>query len=454
MFCEICNIEVPDLILHQEHHRLNPRAVGDASDLICPACGKLFSLKRNCTRHALNCGQTKLYKCECGSSYKRADNLKTHQRKCNGKVNEQVKKPDKTWLCPYCNISVPENQKLKHYQSVEHKEKALIPTSVDTFLVDSCFEGNIVTYRIINNERTNLSMQSVLKAKRANIIHLLKQQVKKHHAVNFQAEVTTRYSKDDPAGETVDSTFYVLHKYADLNLSQVNNDEILNNKLDEVIDQLCSNSVEITTKGSGWTISDICHIDLKINKKVVLIGGGAFINLPEYHRKKKACINPEKDDNECFKWCIKAYLLYKILKKEFACKINSLIVDKALSSSARSTKIKNEYLILRRKLSNISITNEELVDRTYPTYFQGVEFPMKIVNIEDFMELNPHINVNVFGISAVDEQTVVGPLFASRRKAEHNINLLYLNDDEQAHYCWIKDLSRLVARQRKHKRSR
>lgn len=103
---------------------------------------------------------------------------------------------------------------------------------------------------------------------------------------------------------------------------------------------------------------------------------------------------------------------------------------------------------------NISSIDEKLVDDSFNIDFSGIEFPVKLENIDEFIASNHDININVFGISAEDNKTIVGPLFSSARKSTYNINLLLLTDGERSHYCWIRDLSKLASRQKKSRRDR
>jgi len=112
------------------------------------------------------------------------------------------------------------------------------------------------------------------------------------------------------------------------------------------------------------------------------------------------------------------------------------------------------------------------VDRTssYPHYsavpnLEGLEFPMKLGAITKFETLND-ISVNVFGLEMSGKNAFnTVPVRLTKTKRDKHVNLLLIqdkyypklndydtvpdNDDEdvdiKCHYCWIKDLSRLVS---------
>ena len=51
---------------------------------------------------------------------------------------------------------------------------------------------------------------------------------------------------------------------------------------------------------SGFTLDKIMHLYLNFHK-LVLTRGSSYTELPEWIKSKKAVINPQKEDEECFK---------------------------------------------------------------------------------------------------------------------------------------------------------
>ncbi|XP_025835969.1 uncharacterized protein LOC112906290 [Agrilus planipennis] len=94
---------------------------------------------------------------------------------------------------------------------------------------------------------------------------------------------------------------------------------------------------------------------------------------------------------------------------------------------------------------------------SYPHYsrtldYDGIQFPMKLTDIPKFESKN-HCSVNVYGTESVLKDgkwtwEIVGPLYYSPIKRRLHFNLLLLDDDlGNNHYCWIKDMSRLLSQQ-------
>jgi len=116
----------------------------------------------------------------------------------------------------------------------------------------------------------------------------------------------------------------ILFLLADGNLSsshfRTKNTTLLNSyeidkKIDKHIHEVIKRIDEFFKFGSGDRIYKILELDvniIKINK----ISAKSYINLPNFIKYKKSCINPKnKDDNECFKWAILAGLIYQDNKK-------------------------------------------------------------------------------------------------------------------------------------------
>ena len=209
-------------------------------------------MKNNRTRHIATCGSDeKKYRCGCGKGYKRSDHLKGHLKTCNGQpsapehipkeptlytapslgkdsksqcASEQEEENDDDniihisdseieedeegmWTCRYCDVTIHENEKLQHCTSIEHKERALIPDKEkDTYLIGNCFDRKMVTYRILNKDRTNLDMKGFLNEKKKTVTRLINEFTKEHITSNAQLEVTTKYTKIDAEGEVTVGT--------------------------------------------------------------------------------------------------------------------------------------------------------------------------------------------------------------------------------------------------------
>ena len=141
----------------------------------------------------------------------------------------------------------------------------------------------------------------------------------------------------------------------------------------------------------------------------------SFIPLPSDIYSRKAIVNVKNFDLECFKWSI----------------ISALHPVKNNSD----------------RIANYKPYSNEL-------NFNGISFPMELKNIAKFERQNEHISINVFGLekspvsgSSKIKYNIIGPLYHTKMRKENHINLLYLEaeNSNDGHFCWIKNMSRLVA---------
>ena len=124
--------------------------------------------------------------------------------------------------------------------------------------------------------------------------------------------------------------------------------------------------------------------------------------MPGLIKKKRAVVNIQNEDNECFKWSVLAALHPVLYTKH----------------PYRPSKYE-EY-------------KEELD-------FTGISFPVQIEDIPKFEKLNS-LSINVYIVA----EKLVNPLFISKEREQDPINLLLIEGEETNHYCCIKDYNGLL----------
>ncbi|CAG8718890.1 3405_t:CDS:2, partial [Dentiscutata heterogama] len=206
----------------------------------------------------------------------------------------------------------------------------------------------------------------------------------------------------------------------------------------EIIDQIEDEAIQ----ESGWSFVRAEEVFLEISAFRPL-HGSSYLSLPEALDKPQlGLINPQnRDDNECFKWCISAYH----------------IREEAIKNNRKPPHL-NEIHRLRR---NANIAN-----------YEGIKFLATLHDIDKFEEINPNYAINIFrpvyseafGTIKVD----IDPLHISERnyQVEHMIDLLYLTESEEnlndrknpndipeglkTHYILITDFTRLTHKWNNH----
>lgn len=171
---------------------------------------------------------------------------------------------------------------------------------------------------------------------------------------------------------------------------------------------------DLELRGSGFSLSEILELNIQISS-FDPCSGSAYIPLPKILQSKRAIINVQNKDNECFKYAVLAALC-----------------DKTEVHLERATKYKKPH-------------HQKKCD------FSGLQYPVDLKQISMFEEKNPSISINVYMFDDTSEK--VRPLRLTKQVKTKHIHLLLLSkkhdydDESQSHYCWIKDLSMLLSAQ-------
>ena len=164
-------------------------------------------------------------------------------------------------------------------------------------------------------------------------------------------------------------------------------------------------------EGSGWVFMEVIKLILQIDKWDPL-KASSYIDLPPELKNKKALINMQNTDNKCFLWSV----LRGLNPKDK----NAGRIDKDLKSKENTLNM------------------------------EGIDYPVNIKgDIKRFEKQNPDISVSVLGYSK-DEK--IYPLrrskHAMKNKRKYNIILLLIKDENNnSHYCLVKDESALLTSQ-------
>lgn len=161
--------------------------------------------------------------------------------------------------------------------------------------------------------------------------------------------------------------------------------------------------------GSGWIFDKLQSAHLEVAKYSPLAGSGS-VAIPNKIKKMKSVLNITAPDNRCFLYCI--------LAKLFPVKTHA----------DRYTK----YL--------------EYVDKIN---FGTATFPVKMSDISTIEKLN-NLSIAVFGWD-YDEDSAVPLKHGSGIGTQ--VDLLYLQDDDAAHYLLIKDFNAFMRHRTKHHNS-
>ncbi|CAH1639524.1 unnamed protein product [Spodoptera littoralis] len=304
------------------------------------------------------------------------------------------------FFCKSCKIYV--SKLSSHYRSNIHKSNRLSNSEIDNVqVIASAFKKRIISYKI-NPIVFTITPETFLSQISNTVYNTIKKSLKEHKAIKVNFELFVSYilpKNDEISMKSFNTKFNIIVQSTDI--------ADIYRKCSEKLTSKCS---EFELSDSGWTINFISHLEVNINKYNPL-RAGTYLQLPTVIRNTKSCLNIRNNDNYCFLWCLSAHM-YPTVQNPNRTK-----------SYPHYTKLFN--------LNNLS----------YPPNFNDIKI---------FEMNNPFISVNVYGLDSNNH--VTGPLYLTCKRKLIHANLLYIFQNGKAHFCLIKDFSRLLHRQlTKHK---
>ena len=192
--------------------------------------------------------------------------------------------------------------------------------------------------------------------------------------------------------------------YFNSNLKTIIQKDTVTGEYRVMSNEILENVANFQRRGSGWIFRTVLSMDIHLNKYEPL-SGSSYIPLPKVLQSKKAIVNVKnEEDNECFKWSITTAMYPAENHPEKICK--------------------------------------QLKENSEKFNWDGINFPASFKDIDKFEKLNPSISINVFSY----EQEVY-PLRITKKANDKTVNLLLISKGENQHYCWIKNMSRLLTSQ-------
>ena len=192
-----------------------------------------------------------------------------------------------------------------------------------------------------------------------------------------------------------------FHSKTYTNLEETNEYDILEHMIEEILEGIST----FVDEGTGWYFKEVISLEIHtVDYKP--IKGFSYIPLPDFIMRKNVIINIKNEDDKCFLWSVLRYLHPKQIHGE---RLTDLI------------KYENDL------------------------NFKGIEFPVKVKDIQKFENQNPNLpGINVFPIN---DNNKIYPLRLNQKDAKKSIDLFLFSEDENQHYSLIKNFSRLARSQ-------
>ncbi|KAL4119500.1 hypothetical protein QTP88_012307 [Uroleucon formosanum] len=189
-----------------------------------------------------------------------------------------------------------------------------------------------------------------LNALKSDLTNVLETHVKKN-AIKFNLKLEATYNRPNVENSSENRAF----KTSAVELFRESDILAL---VEESFTKLLTEEEAYTGRGSGFTLESIDGLLLGVYKYTPM-SGSSYISLPDSIDRKKGTINPQNNDQQCFKWSI----LAKHVTEQTKCRIGE-----------NYRKHEGKYI------------------------FDGISFPTPLSDIKIFEKNNPFVSINIFGI--------------------------------------------------------
>ena len=266
--------------------------------------------------------------------------------------------------------------------------------------LEQAFGGAYRSYRI--NGRPKIDIDTFFNRIGKRLIELIEQELKTRTSARIQTTAWIRFVRDGPPwgpGEAHDEEGQERIESA---FNSLMTSVYRGSETDQIVDGMIANmkfQIENPVLLNSRSVFDeFLYLDVNFHQ-LNLTRGSSYLPLPDWLVRKKAIVNPDNDDKECFKCSV-------------------------IEAGKVGTKDPQRVSNLRKFSDNYD--------------WSGLEFPVSIKDIRKFENRN-NISVNVLAVEGRDIY-----IHRKGRRMGREINLLMFSEDGINHYTAIKSLSRLL----------
>jgi len=239
----------------------------------------------------------------CNKSFTRIDNLKRHMthQVCKNTRKLQRLKPNENAV-PVVEknlnttkkrvLSIQDNQNTRSESEISMGDTSEF-TPDKPKLLETAFQSRLATYKMKNQNEMQDPLQ-YLQLNRETVSKLIRKEIRLNQTikVNMMIECTHINILGEHQIRTFKTKNEPLFQESDIEKF-----------LTRCFDKMNMEMTEHAAKKSGWTVYSVNHLEIRINKYTPL-AGHRFMRLPNEIAARKAVINVENEDNECFKYAI------------------------------------------------------------------------------------------------------------------------------------------------------
>ncbi|CAC5392367.1 unnamed protein product [Mytilus coruscus] len=374
----------------------------------CDICDKTFGYNRNLNRH-VNSHFNKNQCLTCGKSFTQKYNLVKHGNKCSGRrtINKRDKQLSKQLTCRHCDATFDDVDSLfthvANYHPLNQTGGRMSKTEEPAgkikrgrfrFKKSAINKSvNLVDHMPIGDEKYDLLR--FLANTKTDVEEIIVSRLKKQKNVKWYVNARVEMVRDIDDGQQEKAHPHFRSK-SYISLQNESNDHNLNEAF-QTINRVME---EFINKGSNWILNKVICLEVH-TLPYSPIAGSCYMELPHKIKSAGGIINIRNDDQKCFLWSVLA----------------------ALHPMEYNPYRKSHYTAHENELN-----------------MNDIEYPVSLTKMEKFEKQN-NITINVFGF----ENEKVFPLYLTKSEnVDSEIDLLYLSQNGETHYCWIKNLDRFL----------
>ena len=175
------------------------------------------------------------------------------------------------------------------------------PEPFNPIELEQAFDGAYRSYRV--NGRSRMDANTFFSCIRGELIRLVTRELATLNSARVQTTTWIKFMKDDDRVELAfNSRMMNVHRGSDL-------DQIV----DGIIAHMKTQIENPALLNSRFRFDEVLFLNINFHW-LNLTRGSSYIPVPDWLARKKEIINPQNDDEECFKWAVVMALKWTDIK--------------------------------------------------------------------------------------------------------------------------------------------